>query len=339
MVQTGFGGPEVCVLRDVPEPACGPGDVVVRVAACGLNRLDLIQRTGPGVIPGFALPHVAGMDVAGTVVAAGADVTALAPGDRVVADPTQGCGTCPQCSVGDRPYCVQPRIVGGNIDGGLAEYVRVSAESAVRVPEAMTLREAATLPTAWATAWHCVNTVAGLAAGETFVVHAAASAVSLAAITLAKRAGATVVAAASTPEKLEAARRAGADVAVDNAEPLAKVVAEHTDGRGAEVVLDHVGAATWRASLDSLAVRGRLVMLGNTTGDGVQFSLAEVFHRELKLLGAGGYTSADFLAATAACFAGGLSLPVAEVLPLEELAPAWDVFERRSTVGKVVIEP
>jgi len=340
MVQTDFGGPEVVSLQHVSEPICGPRDVVVKVEYCGLNRLDLLQRKGPGLIPGFRLPHVPGMDLAGVVVATGPAVTSVVPGDRVIADPTQGCGTCSRCAVGDRAYCVSPRILGGNIAGALAEYVVASAESIVRVPESMRLAAAVTLPTAFATAWHSVHAVGSLAAGETFVVHAAASSVSLASIALAKRAGASVIACAGSDEKLAAASAAGADLVLLNDDPeLAKTVLSFTGGAGADLVLDHVGTDTWRASLDCLGIRGRLVLLGNTSGDQVSFSLMEVFHRGLKLLGAGGYTSTDFVAATSACFADGLHLPTAECLPLSGLAGAWDVLADRRTIGKVVIEP
>ena len=340
MVQTDFGGPEAVSLQGVPEPVCGPRDVVVQVAHCGLNRLDLLQRRGPGLIPGFRLPHVPGMDFAGTVAATGSAVSSVVPGDRVIADPTQGCGSCSRCAVGDRAYCSSPRILGGNAPGALAEYVLASAESIVRVPESLPLSAAVTLPTAFATAWHAVQTVGALAAGETLVVHAGASSVSLAAIALAKRAGASIVAFAGSGAKLAAAGAAGADLVLRNGDPdAAKTVAAFTDGAGADLVLDHVGTATWRTSLDCLGIRGRLVLLGNTSGDQVSFSLQEVFHRGLKLLGAGGYTSADFVAATSACFADGLHLPTAARFPLEDLADAWDVLGARETIGKVVIEP
>lgn len=340
MVQTDFGGTEVVSLQDVPEPVCGPRDVVVEVAYCGLNRLDLLQRKGPGLIPGFRLPHVPGMDFAGTVVATGSAVSSIVPGDRVIADPTQGCGSCPRCSAGDRAYCVSPRIIGGNIPGALAEYVLSSAETIVRVPRSVSLAAAVTLPTAFATAWHAVHTVGALHTGETLVVHAAASPVSLAAIALAKRAGAAVVAFAGSDAKLAAARTAGADLALRNDDPdPAKAVSAFTDGAGADLVLDHVGTDTWRTSLDCLGIGGRLLMLGNTSGDQVAFSLSEVFHRGLKLLGAGGYTAADFAAATSACFSDSLHLPTAHRFPLEDLADAWDVLGARETIGKVVIAP
>ncbi|MFF2850039.1 zinc-binding dehydrogenase [Streptomyces sp. NPDC058001] len=340
MVQTDFGGPAAVFLHDLPEPTCGPRDVVIDVAYCGLNRLDLLQLKGPGLIPGFSLPHVPGMDFAGTVVATGSAVSSVVPGDRVIADPTQGCGSCPRCAVGDRSYCVRPRVLGGNAPGALADYVLASAESVVQVPESLPLAAAVTLPTAFSAAWHAVHTVGSLAAGETLVVHAGASAVSLAAIALAKRSGASVVAFAGSEAKRAAARAAGADLVLPNEEPdAAKAVSVFTDGAGADLVLDHVGTDTWRTSLDCLGIRGRLVMTGNTSGDQVSFSLQEVFHRGLKLLGSGGYTSADFVAAMSACFADGLYLPTAARLPLTELADAWGVLGARDTIGKVVIEP
>jgi NADPH:quinone reductase-like Zn-dependent oxidoreductase len=280
------------------------------------------------------------MDFAGTVVATGSAVSSIVPGERVIADPTQGCGSCPHCAVGDRAYCVSPRILGANVPGALAEYVLASAESIVPVPESMPLCAAVTLPTAFATAWYAVHTVGSLAAGETLVVHAGASSVSLAAIALAKQAGASVVAFASSDEKLAAAGEAGADLVLRNGDPDAvKAITVFTDGAGADLVLDHVGTDTWRTSLDCLGIRGRLLLMGNTSGDQVSFSLQEVFHRGLKLLGTGGYSSADFVAATSACFADGLRLPTAARFPLEELAGAWDVLAARDTIGKVVIEP
>jgi NADPH:quinone reductase-like Zn-dependent oxidoreductase len=340
MVQTDFGGPEAVSLQNVPEPVCGPRDVVVKVAYCGLNRLDLQQRRGPGVIPGFRLPHVAGMDFAGTVVATGSAVSTVAVGDRVIADATQDCGNCSFCAVGDPAYCVNPRILGANVPGGLAEYVLATAASIVTVPESVPLAAAVTLPTAFATAWYAVRTVGALAAGETLVVHAGASSISLAAIALAKQVGASVVAFASTDEKLAAAGAAGADVLLLNGDPeAAKTVSAFTDGTGANVVLDHVGADTWRTSLDCLGFRGRLLMMGSTSGDQVSFSLREIYHRGLKLLGVGGYTPADFAAATSACFADGLHLPTAALFPLEALADAWDVLAARDTIGKVVVQP
>lgn len=339
MVQTGFGGPEVVRLQQVGEPSPQAHELVVQVGACGLNRLDVLQRRGPGIIPGFSLPHIAGMDIAGTVVGVGTEAGGVAVGDRVVADPTQGCRACLHCGAGDPAYCTDPRILGGNVPGGLAEFVAVSADSVLRVPQRLSLTDAATLPTAWATAWHALHTVGQVGRGECVVVQAAASAVSLAAVALAKRAGATVVAVASTEAKLDAAVEAGADLGVRNDATLHQAVFDFTDRAGADLVLDHVGADTWKSSLASLGIRGRLVMLGNISGDRVEFSLADIFHRGLVLLGAGGYTPADFVDAVSACFAEGLHRPTAGEYGLAELPEAWTAIESRDTVGKVIVRP
>jgi NADPH:quinone reductase-like Zn-dependent oxidoreductase len=339
MVQVDFGGPEVVHLRNVVEPAVGSDDVLVRVGACGLNRLDVIQRIGPGVLPGFRLPHIAGMDVAGTVVARGDRVRDIAEGARVVIDPTQGCGLCRNCIAGERAYCEHLRVIGGNVPGGLAEFVAARADTVVAIPADRGLVDAATLPTAWATGWHAVVTAAGVGPGECVVVQAGASAISLAIVQIACRAGATVVAVASSDEKLDAARKAGASLGVRNEDQLAETVREFTQGAGADVVIDHVGAATWDASLACLAIGGRMVLLGNTSGDRVSFSLANVFHRGLRLIGAGGYTAQDFRAAIDAAFGEGVHLPVAGEYTLDDLPAAWAALESRDTVGKVVVTP
>lgn len=339
MVQTAFGGPEVVRLQQVGEPVPRSDEVVVSVGACALNRLDVLQRRGPGIIPGFSLPHIAGMDIAGTVAAVGSRAADVTVGSRVLLDPTQGCGCCAHCLAGEPAYCPHLRILGGNSPGGLAEYVAVSAASCVTIPDAVTTTAAATLPTAWATAWHALHTVGQVRSDECVVMRAAGSAVSLAAIALAKRAGATVVGVASTDAKLAAAAEMGADVLVRNDQPVADVVRTATAGRGADLVLDHAGAQTWASSLACLAIRGRLVMLGNTSGDRVELSLADVFHRGLHLLGAGGYTPADFAAAVTACLTTGLHSPTAGEYQLEELPVAWAAVECRDTVGKVIVRP
>ncbi|GAA4717757.1 alcohol dehydrogenase [Phytohabitans rumicis] len=339
MVQTGFGGPEVVRLRHVPDPAPGPAELVVEVGACALNRLDVLQRRGPAVLPGFRLPHIAGTDVAGTVVATGPRVSGYAVGDRVVLDPTIGCGTCARCQAGDAGFCPALRVVGGNIPGGFAEYVAAPARLAYRLPAHVSLDEAAALPTAWSTAYRATHGVGQVRSGETVVVQAAASAVSIAAIQLAKRAGAAVVAVASTGAKLAVAADLGADLLLRNDDDVPAAVRDHTGGRGADLVLDHVGAATWSNSVASLAIGGRLVVFGNTSGDQVEFSLADVYHRGLRLLGAGAYGAEDFTAVLDAYCAGGLRALRAGAYGLAELPAAFAHQESRDTIGKVLVLP
>ncbi|TDC69522.1 alcohol dehydrogenase [Actinomadura sp. GC306] len=339
LVQTGFGGPEVVSLRHIADPVPGPGDVLVRVRACALNRLDLLQRRGPAVLPGFRLPHIAGMDVAGHVEAVGDEVAGFAPGDRVVIDPTQGCGTCPRCAAGDPGHCPAVRVVGGNTAGGFAEYVRVPVRLVHRVPDHVELAEAAALPSAWSTAWRASVTVGAVAPDETVLVQAAASGVSIAAVQLAKRAGARVVAVAGSDAKLALAADLGADLLLHNDADVVAAVRHFTGGEGADLALDHVGAATWQTSLDCLRTGGRLVTFGNTTGDEVTMSLAGVYHRGLRVLGTGAYTEAEFAAMLAAYFGGGLrSVRMAEY-GMDELPAAFAAAESRAAIGKVLVRP
>jgi NADPH:quinone reductase-like Zn-dependent oxidoreductase len=339
MVQTEFGGPEAVSLRNVPDPVPGRLEIVVRVAACGVNRLDVLQRRGPAVIPGFRLPHIAGMDVAGSVAAVGLGVAAISIGDKVVVDPAVGCGACRYCRAGAAGNCPGLRVVGGNVPGGFAEYVTVPAEQAHRLPDHVDLNDVAVLPTAWSTAWRAIYGVGRVQRSDWVVVQAAASSISIAVIQLAKRAGASVIAVASSDEKLAIAGELGADVLVHNNDDVPAAVRDCTDGRGADLVLDHVGTATWASSLACLALGGRLVVLGNTSGDQAVFSLMDVYHRGLRVLGAGAYTAADFAAVVDAFCAGGLRAIRTAAYGLAELPAALVRQESRENIGKVLVKP
>lgn len=339
MVQTGFGGPEVVRLHDLPDPEPGPTDAVIAVDTATLNRLDLLQRRGPGLLPGFALPHVGGMDVAGRVVATGSGVSTLRIGDRVVVDPTIGCGRCDTCTSGNPGYCATLQVVGGNRPGGFAEYVAVPAAVTHRVPDHVDLADAAALPTAWAVAWHALHRVGQLRSGEAVLIQAATSAVSVAAIQLARRAGAQVIAVARTEAKRAAATDLGADTVLDLDDRTADAVRDHTDGHGVDLVLDHVGTATWNSSLGSLRTGGRLVLLGNTSGDQVSLSLAHLYHQGLRLLGAGAYAPADFAAMLDTFFTSDMRVVRAAEYPLADLAQAYARQESGDLVGKILIRP
>ena len=208
-VQRGFGGAEVCSIERIPAPVPGPGEVVLAVRACALNRLDLLQREAP-LVRGFALPHVAGMDVAGVVIARGADLpVGIGPalGDAVIVDPVSTCGTCARCVGGLAPYCDELRTVGSTRHGGFAEQVAVPAASCFPLPNGMGFVEAATLPVATMTAWHALVTVGKVTASETVLVNGAGSGVSLATMQLAHAAGATVIGTAGGVGELHRGER------------------------------------------------------------------------------------------------------------------------------------
>lgn len=293
------GGPEVLALVDLPDPEPGPADVVVEVAACALNRLDIVQRNGWYTLPGYTLPHVAGMDMAGTVVEVGADVAAegtVRVGERVVVDPSMAGVSDRSKLAGMGDLYGELGVLGGTIAGGYAERCLVPASHVFAVPHDLDLGHAATFPTCFLTAAHALFDVGGLTAGETVLVHAAGSGVSVAAIQLALDAGATVLATAGSEGKLERARQLGVDHVCNNrTDDVAGWAREVTDGRGVDMVLDHVGTALFAASIFALAVRGRLVNCGNTSGDEATIpSLGYVFHSGIRILGSDPYRPEEF---------------------------------------------
>jgi NADPH:quinone reductase-like Zn-dependent oxidoreductase len=336
------GGPEALRLERIPRPTPGPGTALVRVEACALNHLDVLQRRGPALIPGFTLPHTAGMDVAGLVEAFGPDTEsgALAIGDRVVVNPAVPCLACPACRAGRDGQCPAAAVIGATRPGGYAEYVLAPVANLHPVPAGIGAVEAAVVPTIWMTAYHALHVTGRAAAGETVLIHAGASGVSTAAIQLARAAGLRVISAVGAPHKVEYARRLGAEVVIDTSgEDVVTRVREVTDGRGVELVLDHVGPATWDAGLYSLASRGRLVFFGNTTGDHVRFDLVYAYHFGLQLLGSDPYDLAEFGPMLELYWSSGFATPVDAEFPLAEARAAQERLESRQATGKIVLRP
>jgi NADPH:quinone reductase-like Zn-dependent oxidoreductase len=290
------GGAEVLRHEDVPDPEPGPGDVVVRVAACALNRLDVVQRNGWWQLPGFRYPHIAGMDIAGEIVAVGSEVTGHQAGERVVIDPCLAGVEESSKLAGRGDLYGELGVIGATEDGGYAELVLAPASHVYRVPDHVPLTHAATFPTCFMTAAHALFRVGELKAGETVLIHAAGSGLSSAGVQLAKHAGATVLATAGTRDKCERALGIGADHAFNNRTgDVAGWVRETTGGRGVDMVFDHVGAALFTQSIFSLAVHGRLINCGNTSGDQATIpSLGFLFHMGITIKGADTYHPSEF---------------------------------------------
>ncbi len=337
-VQRGFGGPEVCSIERIPAPAPGPNEVVLAVEACALNRLDLLQREAP-LVRGFALPHIAGMDVAGIVVARSADLpdeVGPALGDRVLVDPVSTCGACERCTSGLAPYCETLRTIGSTRAGGFAEQVAVPAASCFPVPAGMSAVEATALPVAAMTAWHALVAVGEVAPGETVLVNGAGSGVSVAAMQLAKAAGATVIGTAGGPAKVERALAAGYDHCVDHRDATVTAdVLAITSGRGVDLVIDHVGPALFQQSVEAMAMEGRMVFCGTTTGTEVQLALTSVYWWGRSLLGAGGYQRDEFPQMLDAMT--GIAPVIDSVWPFEQLAEAQARMASGEFFGKLVV--
>ena len=332
-----FGGPEVLRLEELADPRPAPGAVLVRVRACALNRLDLWTRMGQSAVkPAF--PHVLGSDIAGEVAALDAEVEGLRPGTRVMLSPGASCGRCAACLSGEDNACRGYRIFGHGRLGGYAELVDAPAANVIPLPDHVPFEEAAAFPLVFLTAWRMLVSRARLRAGEDVLVWAAGSGVGMAAIQIARLHGARVIATAGSDDKLARAKALGADEVVHHhREDVVARVRALTGKKGADVVVEHVGEATWERSLLSLAFRGRLVTCGATTGASGDTPLRHLFARQLSVLGSYMGSKADLLAAVPAFFDGRLKPAVHAALPLAEAAQAHAIMEASEHFGKIVL--
>ena len=334
------GGLDRLLFEEAPVPAPGPGEVRVAVRAAGLNHLDTWVRRGvPGHV--FPLPLVPGCDGAGVVDAVGAGVASVKPGDRVVLAPGHACGTCRACAAGRDHLCRHYGIFGETRDGTCAEAVVVPERNALPLPAKVSFEVAAAFPLVYLTAWHMLVARAELRPGETILVHAAGAGVSTAAIQIARLLGAgRVIATTSTPEKAARARAIGADDVIDYAkEDFTARVRELTGKAGVDVVIDHVGQATFAGSLKVLAKGGRVVTCGATSGPKVEVHMNLVFFKSLSILGSTMGSRGEVYELLDHVAAGRLSPVVDSVLPLSKVAEAHRRLEERDVFGKIVLVP
>jgi putative PIG3 family NAD(P)H quinone oxidoreductase len=257
IVITEPGGPEVLQLREVPDAVAGPGEVLVRVRATAVNRADLLQRTGNYSPPPGASPYP-GLECSGTIEALGEGVTGWTVGDEVCA------------------------LLAG---GGYAELVAVPVGQLLPVPAGLTLLEAAALPEVVCTVWSNVFLTAALQPGETLLVHGGSSGIGTMAIQLASAVGATVAVTAGSAEKLERCRALGASVLVNYKEnDFVEAVRTATGGRGADVILDNMGAAYLARNVEVLAVNGRLVVIGLQGGARAELDIGALLRKRAAVI-------------------------------------------------------
>jgi NADPH:quinone reductase-like Zn-dependent oxidoreductase len=332
------GGPEVLQYADVPEPEPRPNEVLVRVRSCALNHLDLWVRGGlPNV--SIPLPHIPGSDVAGEIAKIGSEVSTFRVGQKVVLAPLVSCGKCPACIAGLDNRCRQATNLGYMIDGGCAEFVPVPEVNCLPYPENLSFEEAAAVPLVFQTAWHMLVDRAQLRPGDDVLILGAGSGVGSAAIQVAKFFGARVITTASSDAKLEKARQLGADHGINHkSQKIRDEVRRITNKRGVDVVFEHVGTATWDDSLASLALAGRLVTCGNTTGYDAKIDLRFLFSRQLSLLGSYMGVKSELLTIMKLISAGHLKPVVDRVFPLPEAAAAHAYLESGQQFGKVVLK-
>ena len=332
------GGPEVLQYTDVPDPEPRPSEVLVRVRACALNHLDLWVRGGLPNVP-IPLPHIPGSDVAGEIAKIGSEVTTVRVGQKVVLAPGVTCGKCAACISGQDNRCRQFTNLGYMIDGGCAEFVRVPEVNCLSCPENLSFEQAAAIPLVFQTAWHMLIARAQLQPGEDILVLGAGSGVGTAAIQIAKFVGARVIATAGSDDKLQKARELGADHGINHkSQKIRDEVRRITNKRGVDVVFEHVGTATWDDSLASLALAGRLVTCGATTGYDAKIDLRFLFSRQLSLLGSYMGVKSELHTVMKLVAASRLKPVVDRTFPLAEAAAAHAYLESAQQFGKVVLK-
>jgi zinc-binding alcohol dehydrogenase/oxidoreductase len=313
------GGPEVLVVEDVPDPAPAAGEVLIALRAASLNHLDVWLRQG---LPSVPKPRILGADGAGTVAALGDGATGFEVGDRVLLNPGLDDGA---------------RIVGEHMDGTHAELIAIPAEYVHPIPEGLSFEEAAAFPLVFATAYRMLSTRARLQEGEWVLVWGVGSGVGTAALAIAKALGGRVLATSMDDAKLEGALELGADAVVrTDADVLAKV-RELTAGAGIDIVVEHIGEATWKSSLQVARTGGRIVVCGATSGPNPPAQLHRIFWKQLSILGSTMGTRADF-AAVLDLVATGRAKPVVDrVYPLDEVRAAHEHLESGAQLGKIVL--
>ena len=289
----------------------------------------------------FPKPRIAGSDVAGVVEAMGDAVAGVEVGAKVMLQPGVSCGVCRACLSGRDNRCRSYSILGQGVwDGGFAELVKAPAANIIPMPENLSFEEAASIPLVFVTAWHMLLTRAGLQRGETVLVNAAGSGVGIAAVQIAKLWGARVIASAGSDAKLEKAKALGADEGINyTTADLAQEAQRLTDGRGVDVVFEHVGGDVFVKSVQALARNGRLVTCGATAGPGGSFNIMAFFIREQAILGSFMGTKAELLQAMPYFRSGELRPVVDSVFPLRELGQAVAKMASRDVFGKIVVVP
>lgn len=338
MVFAKHGGPEVLEPVEMPVPELEDGEVLVEVKACGLNHLDLWARAGlPIPIP---MPHVGGCEITGVVAEAGQGVTEVEPGTRVMVAPGLSCRHCWWCLHDEDPRCPHYAITGLQTQGGFAEYAKAHAHDLIPLSPTWSFAEWAAVPLTFLTAWHMLFHHARLKPGEDVLVQAAGSGVGSAAIQVARLVGARVFTTAGSQEKLDQAQELGAHHLINYREVnFADEVLRLTEGRGVDVVVEHIGPDVWRDSLKSMAKGGRLVTCGATSGPEVGLDLRFFFMRELSVTGSYMGTRSELLEVLRLVERRELRPVVDRVFPLTRLREAQEYMHDRRQFGKIVIEP
>jgi NADPH:quinone reductase-like Zn-dependent oxidoreductase len=334
---TGHGGNEVVAIGERPQPERQPGDVLVRLHAATLNRVDLYMRdSGAGIT--HTLPQIMGIDGAGVVEAVDEGQSGLKVGERVLLYPGVTCGHCEFCVRGEEVLCTAMKLLGEHRDGTLAEYTAVPARNAVPIPQGWSFEDAAALGVNHLTAWRMLMTQARLKPWETVLIFGIGGGVSLAGLQLAKAMGARTIVTSREPDKCERALALGADAAIcSTTHDVVKEVMRLTERRGVDVVFENVGAAVWDSALRSVVRGGRVVTCGATSGDQPGADLRRVFIRQLQIHGSTLGNLAELRDLVRFCAQHDLRPVMDRVYPMNEVHAALDRLASGEQFGKLAV--
>jgi NADPH:quinone reductase-like Zn-dependent oxidoreductase len=334
-----FGGSEVLGLQELPDPEPGPGEVAIDVLASALNHLDVDVREGVSRFP-VELPFVPGVEVVGRITALGEGVSGWAIGERVMPYLMATCGECVYCRTGRESLCLSAGFISFSTSGGYAEKLACPVRHLIRIPDNLGDEAAAATQIAFGTAWHMLFTRGRLAPAERVLINSVGSGIGSAAVQLAHLAGAFTIGNASSDEKLARASEFGLDVGINHVtQDVVEEVMRATDGRGVDLVFEHVGGELFQKGLDSLAKDGRLVICGGHSGEVVPFDIIPFFRSQRQIIGSFVYDRWELEKVLDLAARGLIEPLVYKTFPLEDAREAMETMERREHFGKIVLKP
>ncbi|MEP9410216.1 MAG: zinc-binding dehydrogenase [Candidatus Brocadia sp.] len=332
------GGVDKLTYTDMEKPQISPYEVLVKVKACALNHLDVWVRQGlPGIeIP---MPHILGSDIAGEVADVGMEVKNFRPGDKVLIAPGVRCRKCVHCITNNDSMCNSFKIMGFQVQGGYAEFAKAHVDNIIPISDKYSFEEWAAVPLVFLTAWHMLITRGQLRPGENVLIHAAGSGIGSAAIQIAHLAGARVITTARGKEKLEKAKRLGADEVIDYSEEnyteRAKLI---TNNKGVDLIFEHIGPDTWEKNLQCLTKGGRMVVCGATSGPVSTIDIRFLFMKQHAIIGCYMGSKKELLDVLNLVELGRLRPVIDSIFPLKEASAAHQKMLNRENFGKIVLK-
>ena len=333
------GGSDKILYGEYKDPEPTADEALVRVKACALNQVDMLLLDGR-FPPPEGLPHVNGCEVTGTVESWGASVTRLTKGQRVIVFPGFSCGTCEYCQRGERNVCLRYGYLGAHKDGGYAELVKAPAANLLPLPEAISFEAGAAIPLAMLTSWHALVAQADVKPGQTVLVHAAGSGVGSAAIQIARLAGARVITTVGSDDKIELAKKLGAEQVVNyRTQDFVDEVRKWTGKRGVDIVIEHIGGETFEKSVYTLTRLGKLISIGSHDTHWGRLDLRHVYQKDLHVIGTNLGSMLELKQVLDHVVAGSLTPVVDRTFPLSNARAAVQYVLDRKNKGKVLLVP